>query len=139
MTIVLITLMLVGMYACKHCLADFFWQTEYMLGKFKKPPHCLVPLAAHCAVHVAILFIMMVTLGLMSGEMKSMMSVIWVVCLYEFITHYLVDITKAQWQRVYEAKHTEPRYWYAIGLDQWAHTILGLPVIFVIAAVVTGF
>ena len=139
MTHVLITLLLVGMYACKHCLADFFWQTEYMLGKFKKLPHCLVPLAVHCAVHTAILFIMMTTLGIMSGEMKEMMAVIWIVCAYEFITHYLIDITKAQWQRMSEAKHTEPRYWYAIGLDQLAHTILGLPVIFVIAAVVSGF
>lgn len=139
MTYVLITLLIVGMYACKHCLADFFWQNKYMLGKFKKPPHCFLPLAAHCAVHVAILFVMMVGLGIASDTMGEMVSVLWLVLGYEFFSHYVVDIIKAQYQRVFSPAVSDPRYWHAIGLDQLAHSIFGLPVIFVITAVVVGF
>lgn len=127
-------------YWFKHFIADFILQNEYMLGKFQPYPKFILPLSAHCAVHAGIVA-WMFFLAVMNGPRDLNLDFLTagaIVVAYEFFSHFLVDVIKAQWTRITKANHTEHRFWVAIGLDQFAHMIFSIPVVILIAFVLVG-
>lgn len=120
--------------ACKHWLADFVYQNHYMLGKFNPPPKCYLPLAAHCMVHVFLLSFYFLALCIAKEGMIQEYGIIMLgILVYEFVTHYVVDIIKAQLTRIYQWKPADHIYWIAIGIDQMMHTLFSIPVIYFLA------
>lgn len=110
-------------YMLKHFLADFVLQNRYMLGKFKPFPGFILPLAAHSGIH-ALLTAVIVGCALVSVDAK--LDSYWlvpIVAAYDFVTHYLVDLIKAQYTRMTNATAKDERFWIAIGLDQLAHFV----------------
>lgn len=117
-------------FAVKHFLADFVLQNEYMLGKFKPYPGFLLPLAAHSGVH-ALLTAVIVGCALMKvGASAEGYWLVPIMAMYDFLTHYLVDLVKAQYTRITNATAKDERFWVAIGIDQLAHFVFNMvPVI----------
>ena len=127
-------------YGFKHFVADFILQNKYMLGKFDPYPKFILPLSAHCAVHAGIVVWMFLFAGMNSPRALDVdfLLIGLIIAAYEFFSHFLVDVIKAQWARITKADHTQHRYWVAIGLDQFAHQVLSVPVILAITFVLMG-
>lgn len=80
--------LLLVLYQIKHLLADYFWQTEYMLKKFLPGKEFMLPLAAHCLVHSAFTFL--ITLGFTHKLVLSLY-----LAFLDFTIHFIMDRIKA--------------------------------------------
>lgn len=130
----LIFLLLI-LFQTKHLLADFFWQTEWMLGKFKNGLEWILPLAGHCAVHAICTFSIIYILFKGHG-------LYWLAAA-DFIVHFIMDRIKAspnllgrfkalsqqEYKFMSQAKNNEyatrlnSNKWYyrSLGIDQYVH------------------
>jgi hypothetical protein len=126
----------------KHFLADYPFQTEFMLGKFKDTGW-FEPLAAHCAVHA----FGTATIAYFVGAPGPLM---YLLPLLDFVVHFLMDRQKAspyRWGRFkaltgdaflkvkadaatgsyYErnaalvALRDNKLFWWSLGFDQMVH------------------
>lgn len=117
-------LILIVALQLKHLLADFFFQTAWMVknkGFYGHPAGI-----AHAAIHLALTFVALAVVGLP----------LWWVAVFslgEGVVHYHVDWAKAAITRTSEFTASDPRFWNWIGVDQFAHhaTYLGLAYIIV--------
>jgi hypothetical protein len=108
-------LLLMLLLQVKHCFADFYLQT-YM--QTVKKGVWLDPVGIshttdhmYCSVAALIIFSFFAPLSLVSSIL---------VVLVEGLTHYLVDYTKVK----YGSKdNTKPIFWTQFGLDQLAHQL----------------
>lgn len=104
--------LLLIIFQIKHYMADFLLQGTYMLGKFKGGTEWIIPLSAHCFVHMTFTFIILIYFS---------MSSLWYLAAIDFILHFVMDRIKASpniWGRYnFENK----KYWYALGFDQMFH------------------
>ena len=107
----------------KHMLADFWWQTPWMVankGRFGHPAGF-----AHAGIHGALTFAILLALAVFAPVTALLVAVA------EGVLHYLID-----WTKEYVTRHRAPdladgSFWRAIGADQLAHqltyvAILGL-------------
>lgn len=101
-------------YQAKHYLADYPFQTPYMLGKFKGGREWIVPLAAHASVHAAF------TLGIGFAATGSYALPAWL-ALLDFCVHFTVDRLKASPRLGGRWKPIQREFWWALGADQMAH------------------
>lgn len=77
-------------FQIKHFVADYPLQNEYMLGKFKPGWEFVKPLAAHCAVHGAMTFLILASLcNWLSWGMILFLTVI------DMSIHFVMDRIKA--------------------------------------------
>lgn len=105
--------LLLVIFQFKHFLADYPLQNAYMLGKFK-PTGWVLPLSAHCAWHFGFtLLIVLVWTG--SPVLAVLLG------LMDFVIHFTMDRIKASPNMLGKYKHTEAKFWYALGLDQMVH------------------
>lgn len=81
-------LFLLVVYQLKHFLADYIFQTEYMLGKFKTGWDWVKPLAAHCLVHG--LFTWLIVYACTLDPIKA-----YHLFYVDFIVHFIMDRIKA--------------------------------------------
>lgn len=98
-------MLLITLLLTKHFLADFPWQTQWMV---REKATSLAALVAHGLVHA--LLTMLVILAV-TGTWRPD------VALLELIAHCSIDVIKAQSRR----PPSDPRFWTLLGLDQWAH------------------
>lgn len=127
----------ITVFSIKHFIADFVLQTDYMLGKFKAPPYCFKPLAAHCGVHALFTAILLfVPVALDPLYLSNVWLLIVLVSVYDFITHFMVDIAKAQYTRIKKLTPAYKSYWVAIGIDQMGHLILSIPMIMLMSLLI---
>jgi hypothetical protein len=104
----------------KHLLADFFFQNSYMLGKGKGGWDWVMPISAHCGVHVALSAIIIAWYA---------PSALWLIPL-EFLAHLVIDRQKVllgklpsgTWSPETRGKNLS-KYYMAFGIDQFAHQI----------------
>lgn len=77
-------------FQLKHFLADFLFETEYMLGKFKLKGW-IAPLSMHCYVHALFTLVIALIVGWrnLSPSYCLLLSTI------DFILHFLIDRIKA--------------------------------------------
>ena len=106
MELLLITLLLV-----KHTVADFFLQRSFMF----KDKHVYLGSGGitHAGTHGALSFLVLAPF--------TTITVSIVLGLIDMIIHYHTDFIKSNWNVRTKATPSENRYWYAFGLDQLAH------------------
>lgn len=103
-----LVLFLLVLFTIKHFLADFVFQTEYMLRK-GHTKGWQRPLAAHCAVHAALTFLVTFTpIGLWAVGLAAI----------DFVIHFCVDYWKAQIARY---PLNSRAFWISLGADQLLH------------------
>lgn len=120
-------------FQVKHFLADYVFQTEYHLGKFKAGRDWILPLASHCLVHAIFTFI--ITIHFADYRNALVFS------LFDFLAHFVMDRFKAspellgqfkpltgpQWmdaKKFGDKKALEHNkyFWFSLGFDQgWHH------------------
>ena len=106
MELLLITLLLL-----KHTVADFFLQRSFMF----KDKHVYMGRGGltHASIHGA--------LSVLVFAPFATITVSVVLGLIDMILHYHTDFFKSNWNVKTKATPNENRYWYAFGLDQLAH------------------
>lgn len=105
-----LVLFLLVLFVIKHFLADFVFQTEYMLRKGDQTGWQR-PLAVHCAVQAGLTFLITFPpIGLWAVALA----------LIDFVIHYCVDYWKAQIAR-YPLNSRE--FWISFGADQLLHSL----------------
>ena len=88
MTKLNLVFLLLVIYQLKHWFADYPLQGKYMLGKFKGGWDWVLPLAAHCGVHMAMTFV----IGMFFA--KDIVTAIGL-SLFDFTIHFTMDRIKA--------------------------------------------
>ncbi len=111
---------LLAAFQLKHWLADYRFQTPFMLGKFK-PQGWEKPLVVHAAVHaLGTLWIGGCFIALRAsatGRVASKWMLLTIPA--DFAVHFAVDRIKVLAGR--DLTPAEPRFWRQLGLDQMAH------------------
>lgn len=99
----------------KHFLADFPFQTEYMLRKTAKD-NWLFPLLSHAFAHglgTAIVLTLILKPGMSIGS-------IYLLGLLDLLCHFFIDLWKARFARY---PISDKRFWIALGFDQFLHQL----------------
>lgn len=108
-------LLALALFQLKHYLADFHWQTPWMLsnkGSYGHPGGM-----AHAGAHGAL------SLPVLLFAAPGMPAVIAILLLAEIIVHYHIDWIKARDVDGRGLQHWDKRFWQYIGLDQAAHQL----------------
>lgn len=141
---------LMFLFEIKHLLCDYYWQTDYMLGKFKLEGW-IKPLALHCAVHAVTSFWILLLWWALSGNFY------WYLALFDFVCHFIMDrikasprmlgryvaLSKQEYSRMKEvaakpdafgniarrALDENRIFWWNIGVDQFVHQLTHLAII----------
>ena len=112
-------LMLLSLLFVKHAIADFFLQRAFMF----KDKHVYGGKGGltHAAIHGALTGLVLLIV------FPNVSMVLWL-ALADAVIHYHVDYIKSSWNIKTAAQPSENRYWYAFGLDQLAHhlTYIGI-------------
>lgn len=105
----------------KHFLADYIFQTEYHLGKFKETGWA-IPLASHCGVHFVFTFVL-VMIAVNQFDMNSVLLFALFMAMFDFIIHFVMDRIKASPNLLGKFKPNQKEFWWSLGLDQMVHHI----------------
>jgi hypothetical protein len=109
----------IALLQLKHLLADFFWQTRWMVdnkGRYGHPGGM-----AHAGLHAAASALVLSLFPLGVGLLAA-------ICAAEFVLHYHIDWLKELAVRLSEASPADKRFWDITGADQALHqvTYLGM-------------
>lgn len=117
-------LALITLLFVKHAIADFFLQRSFMF----KDKHIYAGLGgiSHACIHGFLTFVAIVIclphswfFAVMLGKMDA-------------VLHYHIDYIKSSWNVKTKAGPSENRYWYAFGLDQMAHFLTYVLIVYII-------
>lgn len=115
-------------FQLKHLAADYLLQTPFMLtgkGRYGHPGG-----VAHAAIHGGLSAVLLLLAGLGAGLIAGLV-------LAEVVLHYHLDWGKEQWLRRHALTTAEPRFWMALGVDQFLHQLTYLAML-ALALAVTG-
>lgn len=115
----LITLLLI-----KHAVADFFLQRSFMFRD--KHIYAGIGGITHAVSH-GLLTTLAVVICLPNLWLSAIMLGI-----LDMILHYHIDYIKSSWNVKTKASPSENRYWYAFGLDQMAHFLTYVLIVYII-------
>ena len=121
-----VMLLLITLLLIKHAVADFFLQRSFMF----KDKHIyagrggLVHAASHglltaIAVAICVPLPLQLPLALAAG-------------IADMLIHYHIDYIKSNWNVRTQSSPNETRYWYAFGLDQLAHFLTYVLIVYLI-------
>lgn len=102
----------------KHLVCDFLWQPSWMLagkGDFRSPGGY-----AHAGLH-----------GLCTAVLLGGFGVahwLWL-GIFDAVVHYMVDRWKVRFGRSANLTPNLPQFWWAFGVDQYAHVLTYLAVV----------
>jgi hypothetical protein len=105
---------LFGLLQVKHMLADFFFQTPFMLsgrGEYLHPGRAL-----HAGVHLVGSVIAFLIVG-------APLAVIAIIVVLEWVAHFHIDWAKARYSEAHALAPNQAVYWRAMGLDQGLHQL----------------
>ena len=110
-------LVLVGLLQIKHLLADFYFQTLWMLTGRDQYLH--LGRTSHAGLHSIFSVIVFALFGT---------PITWLVILFllEFVIHFHVDFWKARENVVKGLTPEDAKFWRAMGLDQCIHHLTNL-------------
>ena len=109
----------------KHAVADFFLQTPFQYqnkGRYGHPGGLL-----HCAIH---LVLTIPVFWIVPSSIPQLMAVILV---GEFVVHYHVDWSKEAVLKRYDWTPDTAAFWRAMGVDQLAHGLTYVAIVWVLA------
>lgn len=131
--------LLLIIYQLKHFLADFPFQTKYMLGKFKSGKEWILPLLAHVFVHGLFTFVIALFI-------KPKLAVY--LTLFDMTIHFIMDRIKASpnllgrfqpfTKRDFEQGVTKEQirsnvlFWWSLGIDQMVHHLTHYIIIWIL-------
>ena len=107
-------LWLLALLQVKHCVADFFLLTPWMMAHRKEYLH--PGGLAHVGVHLAGTLAVLVLMGTAAGRGAAIL-------LAEGMVHYHIDFAKARLNDRRGLNPGMPLYWYALGVDQALHQL----------------
>lgn len=113
---------LLVIFQVKHFICDFPLQGKYMLGKFKSGNEWIVPLTAHCAVHMIATFLIVFQFGLRLAFLCSAL---------DLSVHFVVDRIKASPNMLGRFKPDNKFFWWSLGFDQMAHHLTHYFIIYI--------
>lgn len=119
-------LVLVLLFQVKHLLADFVWQTGWMVhnkGTYGHPGGI-----AHAGLHALITVPVLIWTPLGTGAILGIAAV-------EFLLHYHIDWTKDRLLKRLGLGPKEKGYWGLTGLDQFAHQVTYVAILWLALAV----
>lgn len=124
-------LAIVAAFKLKHFLADFPFQTQFMLRKTRERDW-VKPLALHCLVHAGLTFLLINVLSSSCFTLSSETTLLIAAKLaaFDFVSHFIMDRVKASPKMLgrFNDYRLKP-FWLSLGLDQLIH---GLSDLFVI-------
>lgn len=107
-------LFLLSLLLIKHAVADFFLQRAFMFkdkhvyGGKGGITHAVIHGGLTGIILLAVISNVYLALGLAAADA---------------VLHYHIDYIKSSWNVKTQAQPSELRYWYAFGLDQLAHQL----------------
>ncbi|HEV7376315.1 MAG TPA: hypothetical protein VGN95_16490 [Pyrinomonadaceae bacterium] len=124
---------LLAIYQLKHWLADYRFQTAYMLRKGAGGFDWILPLTAHASVHAFLT--LLIVAGAAVGRILAGSSypLLWVALpFFDFLIHFVVDRIKAAPSLGGRWQPSQPQFWRALGADQMAHHLTHYTIIFLL-------
>ena len=107
-------------FQLKHFLADYVFQTTWMLGKGKDEWGFMAPLAAHCGVHA---------LGTLIIALTVDWRLAWL-AIFDFVVHFIMDRAKAGPRYLGRYKDASKHaFWNALGFDQMVHHLTHIAIV----------
>jgi hypothetical protein len=104
--VVVVVVFLMVLMQLKHFLADFIFQGDYMMGKFKPGWGFIPPLAAHCAVHAAFTFTI-------ANWFSKDLKLAALLAAFDFCAHFAMDRIKASPRLLGRFKALSAKDWLA--------------------------
>lgn len=120
-----IALILLILLQVKHMLADFFLQTPRMLSDRARYLH--FGRSEHAALHGFFSIIVFLVIG--APPLFTL-----ALCAAEILVHFHIDWIKGRYSERTGETPAEPRFWRTFGLDQLAHQLTYVAMIWVWAA-----
>jgi hypothetical protein len=117
-------LLLVTLLLVKHAIADFFLQRAFMFRDkhIYAGPGGISHAATHGLLTTIAIIICLPNLGVFAILLG----------LFDAVAHYHIDYIKSSWNVKTKASPSENRYWYAFGLDQMAHSLTYVLIVYII-------
>ena len=130
---------LLFLFEVKHFLADFVFQSKYMLRKVHGDWTFFIPLTAHAGVHGIWTFVGL--LIYMAGSIeKSFIGICFVLGVFDGVTHFFIDRLKAGPRYLGRYKDVQTSiFWWCIGLDQLLHHFIMFIIIYTTVKFIYGF
>lgn len=119
--IILTTFALLILFQLKHFLADYIFQNEYHLGKFKETGW-VATLTSHCLYHV-VGTVLITALALMQFDVYTIIAMCLILGTFDFVVHFIMDRVKASPKMLGVYKPNQKQFWWSLGLDQCVHHI----------------
>ncbi len=110
----------------KHFLADFCWQTQYMVKGKSALDGWFAPLSLHAFVHASFTYLILILAACFGGTDYTMIPFLAVI---DFCAHWIIDFCKAQFGNY--PIHTKA-FWNALGGDQLAHHLTYILIFFLV-------
>jgi hypothetical protein len=99
-------------FQLKQCLADFYWQSPYMLNKVRPGWDFVYPLSLHCLVHAVCTFVICLWAR----------PEYWWLAAVDFAVHFSVDRFRSSPRILGRYNdYTKSNYWWILGADQMTH------------------
>lgn len=123
MTPIVTVLVMMALFQAKHLLADYYWQTMWMIankGRYGHPGGIV-----HAALHA-----MLTAPILLLADIGALLF-FWIVVI-EFAVHYNIDWLKAHVIRRSGLGINDASFWNLLGLDQAAHQLTYVAILAVV-------
>lgn len=121
MTIIITAFVLMLLFQVKHFLADYIFQNEYHLGKFKETGW-VIPLTCHCLWHVGFTLVI-VGFFLRNFDAFTIFTCASIMAAFDFCIHFIMDRVKASPSVLGKYKPDQKEFWWSLGLDQMVHHV----------------
>ena len=117
-------LALVTLLFIKHAIADFFLQRSFMFRDkhIYGSPGGITHAATHGVLTTLAIAFCLPNLWLLAI----------ILGLVDVVLHYHIDYIKSNWNVKTRATPSENRYWYVFGLDQMAHFLTYVLIVYII-------
>lgn len=125
---------LLAAYQFKHWLADYRFQTPYMLRKGEGGLTWICPLAAHALVHAFLTLLIVVGVAVWRHMAGESYPLFWAFLpAVDFLIHFIVDRIKAAPSLGGRSDApAQPQFRRALGADQMAHHLTHYTIIFLL-------
>jgi hypothetical protein len=114
----------VVLFLAKHLIADFLFQSDWMVEGKSRETRWVLPLATHSAIHA---------MGTLVICLALTPALFWL-AVVDFVVHFLLDRSKSLLTRRASAAPDQSIFWLLLGVDQSLHQLTHFTFALLIAA-----